>query len=159
MTGATAGPYGVGVPYEVPIERGKIREFARAAQSRHEAYGGPEPVIPPTFLTTAGNFWLTGQHPRIELGFELARVLHGEEEFEFFGPPPRAGQTLTATSRLGDRWEKEGKRGGVMRFAKLVTEYRDEGGTLVAEQRSTVIETAKPPVSGSGATAPGGNEA
>jgi hypothetical protein len=32
-----------------------------------------------------------------------------------------------------------------MRFAKIVTEYRDAAGSLVAEQRTTVIETAKPP--------------
>ena len=135
--------------YSIPIERGKIREFARAAQSRNPAYDGPDAVIPPTFLTTANNYWSDGDTPAAGLGFELARILHGEEEYEFFGPPPRAGQTLTATGRVGDRWEKEGKRGGVMRFAKLVTEYRDDAGNLVAEQRTTVIETAKPPSSGS----------
>lgn len=131
--------------YEVPIERGKIREFARAAQSRNSAYDGLAAVIPPTFLTTAGNFWSNETSVLTQLGFELARLLHGEEEFEFFGPLPHAGQTLTASSRIGERWEKEGKRGGVMRFAKLITEYRDESGELVAEQRTTVIETAKPP--------------
>lgn len=131
--------------YEIPIERGKIREFARAAQSRNPAYDRPDAVIPPTFLTTAANFWSNEPPPLGELGFELARLLHGEEEYEFFGPLPRAGQTLTVSSRIGDRWEKEGKRGGMMRFAKVVTEYRDESGTLVVEQRATVIETAKPP--------------
>ena len=136
------------MPYDIPIERGKIREFARAAGSRNPAYDGPDAVIPPTFLTTAANFWAGPGDQSFDLGFELARVLHGEEEYEFFGPPPRAGQTLSASSRLGDRWEKEGKRGGTMRFARLVTEYRDEHGTLVAEQRTTVIETARPPKEG-----------
>jgi hypothetical protein len=137
--------------YEIPIERGKIREFARATKSRNAAYQGSRPIIPTTFLTTAGNFWAEGPMSGSEqLGFELARVLHGEEEFEFFGTLPRAGQVLTAESRIGDRWEKEGRRGGVMRFAKLVTEYRDESGTVVAEQRTTVIETAKPPSSSAG---------
>jgi hypothetical protein len=132
--------------FEIPIERGKIREFARAAGSSNPAYDGSDAVIPPTFLTTAANFWASGDdRPRGELGFELARVLHGEEEYEFFGPLPRAGQVLSVSSQLGDRWEKEGKRGGTMRFAKIITEYRDESGTLVAEQRTTVIETAKPP--------------
>jgi hypothetical protein len=135
--------------YEIPIERGKVREFARAAGSDNPAYAGPAPVIPPTFLTTAANFWAPpGEAAAFDLGFELARVLHGEEEYEFFGPPPRAGQTLSVTHRVGDRWEKEGKRGGTMRFARLVTEYRDEAGDLVAEQRTTVIETARPPGEG-----------
>ena len=44
-----------------------------------------------------------------------------------------------------DRWEKEGKRGGLMRFARIVTEYRDAEGNLIAEQRSVVVETARPP--------------
>ena len=129
----------------IPIERGKIREFAKATGSKNPDYDKDGAPIPPTFLTTAGNFWRTGVHPTAQLGFELARVLHGEEEYEFFGPPPHAGQTLTFESRLGEQWEKEGKRGGVMKFAKLVTEFRDEAGTLVAEQRTTVIETGKAP--------------
>jgi hypothetical protein len=32
-----------------------------------------------------------------------------------------------------------------MRFGTVVTEFRDEHGTLIAEQRSTVVETAGPP--------------
>jgi hypothetical protein len=133
------------VSYEIPIERGKIREFARAAQSRNPAYERPDAVIPPTFLTTAQNFWASGPSPVADLGFELARLLHGEEEYEFFGPPPGAGDVLTVESRLGRQWEKEGKRGGTMRFAQIVTEYRDSSGRLVAEQRTTAIETARPP--------------
>lgn len=135
--------------FEVPIERGKIREFARATGSSNAAYGAPDAVIPPTFLTVAGNFWAgRGDVPVDQLGFELARVLHGEEEFEFYGPPPRAGQVLTATSQLGEQWAKEGKRGGTMRFAKIITTYHDGAGERVAEQRTTVIETARAPQEG-----------
>jgi hypothetical protein len=130
------------VSYDVPIERGKVREFARAAKSRNPEYEGIDAVIPPTFLTTAGNLWAAGTHPAAELGFDLGRVLHGEEEFEFFGPPPKVGQILTASTRLAEQWNKEGKRGGRMRFAKIVTEYLDESGELVAAQRTTVLETA-----------------
>ena len=32
-----------------------------------------------------------------------------------------------------------------MRFARVVNEFRDAAGTLVAEQRSVVVETARPP--------------
>lgn len=128
------------------IERGKIREFARAGQSTNPAYDGPDAVIPVTFLITAQSWWAdpSEPHPIQELGFDPARMLHGEEEYEFFGPPPRAGTTLDVTTRLADVWEKEGKRGGTMRFAKAVTEFRDAAGTLVAEQRTTIIETARP---------------
>jgi hypothetical protein len=75
----------------------------------------------------------------------MRRVLHGEEEYIFHGPPPRVGQTLSVLSRLDERWEKEGRRGGTMRFARIVNEFRDSTGALVAEQRSVVVETARPP--------------
>lgn len=132
--------------YDVPIERGKIREFARATKSRQPDYDAADAVIPPTFLTTAGNFWAPpGPGPMAELGFSLPRLLHGEEEYIFHGPPPQAGQTLTVSTRIADRYEKEGKRGGTMRFAVIVTEYRDVAGALVVEQRTTAVETAKAP--------------
>ena len=130
--------------YEFPVEQGKIREFARATKSRNAAYVGADAVVPPTFLTHARLVWEPkDQSPMAQLDFELARILHGEEEYVFHGPPPRAGQTLTVTTRLGEQWEKEGKRGGVMRFAQLVNEFRDDSGTLIATQTSTLLETAK----------------
>lgn len=131
--------------YEVPIERGKVREFARATHSTNPAYVAADPVIPPTFLTTALMTWEPEGEPGVhDLGFDNARLLHGEEEFVFHGDVPRAGQTLTVTSRLGDRVVKEGKRGGSMTIADVIHEFRDAGGTLVATQRTVLIETAAP---------------
>jgi hypothetical protein len=130
----------------MPLEQGKVREFARATQSRNPAYAGPDAVIPATFLTHARMAWEPqSQAPMTQLGFDMRRILHGEEEYIFHGPPPRAGQTLTVDARLDSRWEKEGKRGGTMRFAKIVNEFRDAAGTLVAEQHTVVVETARPP--------------
>ncbi len=135
--------------YEFPIERGKIREFARATKSRNPDYEGDDAVVPATFLTSARLVWEPAdQSPIADLGFAVARTLHGEEEYIFHGPPPGAGQTLQVTTRLLDQYEKEGKRGGTMRFAVIVNEFRDAGGTLVAEQRTTVVETAKAPKEG-----------
>ena len=132
--------------YEMPLERGKVREFARATQSRNPAYDGPDAIIPATFLTHARLAW----EPRSEavipqLGFDMRRILHGEEEYVFHGPPPRVGQTLTVSTHLAAQWEKEGRRGGTMRFARVVNEYRDEDGRLVAEQRSVLVETSRAP--------------
>ena len=129
--------------FEMPIERGKVREFARATHSANPAYGEPEPVIPPTFLVTAMGWEPVDEDPVGQLGFDIARLLHGEEEYVFHGPLPRAGQTLSVTSRLGRQFEKVGTRGGTMRFATIVHEYRDPAGVLVAEQHSTLIETSQ----------------
>jgi hypothetical protein len=129
-----------GTEYEMVVERGKIAEFAAAMQSHNPAYAGPDAIIPPTFLTSSA-FWAP-EGARIDHGFDRRRLLHGEQEFVFHGPPPRAGQTLTAVDVIVDRYEKPGRKGGQMRFVVVATEYRDADGMLVAEGRSTLIETA-----------------
>lgn len=132
-----------GPEYEMPVERGKIREFAAAMQSSNDAYVGPDAVVPPTFLTTSAQWAPPGA--RVPHGFERARLLHGEQEYVFHGALPVAGQTLHASEYIANRYEKEGKRGGTMRFAVIVTEFRDDAGELVAEARSTLIERAAAP--------------
>jgi len=129
-----------GIDYEMVVERGKIAEFAAAMQSENPAYAGPGAVAPPTFLISSA-LWAP-EGAAVDHGFDRRRLLHGEQEFIFHGPPPRAGQTLKVSEQVVDRYEKPGKRGGTMRFAVVVTEYRAEDGTLVAEARKTLIETA-----------------
>ena len=131
-------------PSTIPIERGKIREFARACQTGNPAYvEDPVPVAPPTFLTTV-NFWSSGTtSPLAQLGIDLRRLLHGGQEYVFHGPPPRAGTELTFQTHVDKIYEKEGKRGGTMSFVETVTEFRDAAGALVAEARSTAIETGQ----------------
>jgi len=133
-------------PATMPIERGKVREFARACMSSNPAYvDAPSPVSPPTFLTTV-NFWMgSGTSPLAQLDIDLRRLLHGGQEYVFHGPPPRAGTELTFQTRVDQIYEKEGRRGGTMTFVETVTEFRDPAGTLVAEARSTAIETGQAP--------------
>ncbi|SHN18038.1 FAS1-like dehydratase domain-containing protein [Cryptosporangium aurantiacum] len=136
--GAPVGTEGAG--FELVVERGKIREFAAAMQCEDPAYHGADAIVPPTFLASAV-LWAPSE-ARVEVGFERRRLLHGEQEYVFHGPPPHAGQVLRAVERIVDRYEKPGRRGGQMRFAVVVTEYRDESGELVAEARATYIERA-----------------
>jgi hypothetical protein len=75
---------------------------------------------------------------------DLRRLLHGGQEYVFHGPPPAAGSELSVQTRVDEIYEKEGKRGGVMTFVVTVTEFRDAAGILVAEARSTAIETGRP---------------
>jgi hypothetical protein len=129
-----------GSDYEMLVERGKIAEFTAAMQSQNPAYAGPGAIVPPTFLISSA-LWAP-EGAAVDVGFDRRRLLHGEQEFTFHGPPPRAGQALTVSDQIVDRYEKPGKKGGLMRFAVVVTEYRGEDGTLVAEARKTLIETA-----------------
>jgi N-terminal half of MaoC dehydratase len=133
-------------PREMPIERGKIREFAMACMTKNPEYvENKTPVAEPTFLTTA-NFWSTGgTSPLAQVGIDLKRLLHGGQEYVFHGPPPRAGTELMMQTRIDKIYEKEGKRGGTMTFVETVTEFRDPDGKLVAEARSTAIETGQAP--------------
>ncbi|MFC9789745.1 MaoC family dehydratase N-terminal domain-containing protein [Rhodococcus sp. NPDC127528] len=131
--------------YQFPLDYSKIREFARAVKAESPVHDGADAVIPPTMLTSARMIWEPAdQSGFAKLGFDRRRILHGEEEYVFHGPLPRAGRTLTAETRIGETFTKPGKRGGVMTFAKMITEFRDESGNLVAEQNSTIIETGKP---------------
>jgi hypothetical protein len=75
-------------------------------------------------------------------GGGLGRVLHGEQRF-IYHKPMRPGMKLSVTFRPGKSWEKEGRRGGVMRFSESVSEYRDEAGELVTTAISVGIVTGK----------------
>jgi len=138
-----------GQPFPVSIERGKIVEFAAATRSRNPSYWADErPPVPPTFLTTQ-MFWQewagAGANPWGAVELDQKRGMHAEQEYVFHGPPPRAGTTLTAQSRIADIYQKEGRRGGTLTFAVMVTQFRDESGRLVAEARLTGVETAQVP--------------
>jgi len=137
-----------GEPVAMHVERGKIREFARAIKDDDplyvdEAHAGREAggIMPPiTFLQTVSH-WDDGRG-RARIPFDLKRVLHGEQEYEFLAPI-HAGDVLTAVSTVVDIYEKPGKRGGSMNFAVTETEYRNQQGTLVARARATTIETGQ----------------
>ncbi|MET7422952.1 MaoC family dehydratase N-terminal domain-containing protein [Dactylosporangium sp. NPDC005555] len=131
-----------GEPFTLDVERGKIREFARATGSSNPAYLSTEdPVAPPTFLTTAF-FWQTGDaDPWQAVAMDQRKGLHAEQEFVFHGPPPRAGDRLTGVSRIESITRKEGRSGGLA-FAVMVTEFHDGTGRHVATVRLTGVERA-----------------
>jgi N-terminal half of MaoC dehydratase len=136
-----------GKPFRVVIEEGKVREFARAVKSSNPAYvgEGPQCTSPVTFLASSA-FWQGPEHsPWGDAKLNWERILHGEQEFVFPGPPPGASTELTAEARIDRVYEKEGKRGGTMTFVEVVTEYRDGAGNVVAETRGTIIETSRAP--------------
>jgi N-terminal half of MaoC dehydratase len=132
-----------GEPFEMQLERGKIREFARATRSTNPSYlDDPAPVVPPTFLTTM-SFWSGPESsPWSAVKMDHSRGLHAEQEYVFPGPPPRAGTPLTVRSRIESITTKPGRRGGELTFVVMVTEFRDSDGTLVAQARLTGVETA-----------------
>ena len=68
--------------------------------------------------------------------------LHAEQHYTYHRPV-RVGDVLTATTIPGKRWEKQGRRAGVLVFAESVTEYRDQQGELVVTARSVAVRTER----------------
>ncbi|MGB1250859.1 MAG: FAS1-like dehydratase domain-containing protein [Candidatus Promineifilaceae bacterium] len=143
-----------GPKYEVDIERGKIREFARAMNAPLPDFvEGRTPIIPATFLVAAPYTWgYTLERPRgtvfETIDHDLSVPLHAEESFVFHGEPPRAGDRLIAQATLEDVRVKRGSKGGELTFLTMLTEYRDESGVLKAEQRSMTVTTGQSPDEG-----------
>lgn len=84
----------------------------------------------------------SGEGRRAGGGGSLARVLHGEQRFAYH-KPLQPGMKLRVVTRPGNAWEKEGKKGGKLKFTETITEYRDEAGELVLVATSVGVLTEK----------------
>lgn len=127
----------------MPVEWGKVREFATATAAARPAYlDDPRAPVPPTFLTTV-TYWerigKTVRAPEVVEACAAAGVAAGrrnllalEQEFVFHGPVPRAGETLHTSERLHDVRVKRA-RSGPMVVVRFIVSFRDEGGGLRAE--------------------------
>ena len=142
------------IVFELPIERGKVSEFAQAVAEKNPVYfdvdharseGFPDVLAPPTFTVT--QIWQVGREEReSRLGADLdyGRVLHGEQEFSY-NRLPFAGEVLKGTMRISKDFTKEGKRGGEMRFVTYESVFTDVQDEVVLTAYYTLIETSKDP--------------
>jgi len=132
-------------PYTVTVERGRIKDFARAIGDANPFYlddrvGAASPwgdvIAPPTFLTTFRDENDTGTMLR-DLGVDIARVLHGEQEFEIHRPIT-PGETFLCRSRILDVYEKTGKS-GPMAFVVREMTATDSTNEIVATARHITV--------------------
>jgi acyl dehydratase len=132
-------------PFVVTVERGKIKEFARAIGDDNPLYLDDrvgqasqwgDIIAPPTFMTTFRDGADSAAFLR-ELGTDISRLLHGEQEFELHRPI-RPGETFTCRSRVLDVYEKTG-RSGPMAFVLRETLVTDTTSELVATIRHTTV--------------------
>jgi acyl dehydratase len=154
-----------------PVEEGAILMFARAIGDPNPVYRDPAYaagtevggiIAPPTFAQSSAHFdpdyplrpklgevWFgSGQNPTGRQsppgGGTGGTGLHAEQEFTYHRPL-RPGDVLSATTRDGERWEKQGRSGKLV-FSESITEYRDQDGELVVTARSVGVRTERPVV-------------
>jgi acyl dehydratase len=132
-------------PFVVTVERGKIKEFARAIGDDNPLYLDDQVgrasewgdvIAPPTFMTTFRDGADSGAFLR-ELGTDISRILHGEQEFEIFRPI-RPGETFVCRSKVLDVYEKTG-RSGPMAFVQRETSVTDATNEIVAFVRHITV--------------------
>jgi hypothetical protein len=151
--------------FEFPVDRSAIMLFARSLGDIRPEFSDPNDpatkalggmVTPPTFVQSSAH-WQPDYplditrprkgpptQPRGEGGGGggLGRGLHAEQHYEYHHPI-HPGDTLTVTSRPGERWEKQGRRGGKLLFSESVTEYRNQDGVLCVTARSIGVQTER----------------
>ncbi len=143
-----------GEPFRVVVEEGKVHEFARATKSSlADHLRSPDPVSPVTFLTSAA-LWMKPENSAWHgVTRNFANILHGEQYFDFAGPPPVAGTELNAVQYFGKVFDKAGRRGGRMTFTEIITKFwLDSPDDPIATSTAVSIETE--PLSESAPAAP-----
>ena len=144
-------------PYTFVVEKGKIAEFAMAIYQKENknqvnpvyADGdaakkeGYKDIIAPLTFQTCFALWASGGlMPLIQkLNINLIRLLHGEEEYSYFGNI-YPGDIMTGKSKVVEMYQKEkkDKPGKFMEFTVIETEIRNQRGELVIKSRSTLVE-------------------
>jgi len=125
------------------VEKGHIRRFAQAIgddnplyydeeYAKKSRYGGI--ITPPTFPTVFG---FEGGRVLEGLDINFARLLHGEQEYEYF-KPIMAGDTIRFSTKIIDITEKEGKS-GVMDIITTEMTGHNQKDEKVFVGRSTVV--------------------
>ena len=133
-------------PFAVTVERGKIKEFARAigdlspfylddAVGRASEWG--DIVAPPTFAITFRDDNADTGTVLKDLGVDISRILHGEQEFESY-KPIRPGETYLCRSRITDIYEKTG-RSGAMAFVVREMTVTDPDNEIVSMVRHITV--------------------
>ncbi len=125
------------------VEKGKIKEFARAIGDSNPLYydedaakseGYESLALPPTFGTV---FSLSGDTSLLdmltELNIDIAKVLHGGQEYVFINPI-NPGDTVTGQTAITGVIDK-----GKMDLVIMETDYVNQNGIPVLKDTSTIV--------------------
>jgi hypothetical protein len=131
--------------HRMPLEWGKVREFARATGADAQEYTvDPHTPIPPTFLTTVSQWAPLSSAFRdarvaeachaAGVPFEADAMLALGQELTFLGEVPRAGTSLDVVVRLDDVKVTSGRMGPMV-IVTCLAEFHHAQDGLRAELR------------------------
>ena len=129
------------------IEAGRLRQFARAIGETNPIYtdevaaraaGYRSLPAPPTFLIAGELEADTVRAALVDMGVDVARILHGEQQFTY-DAPVCAGDSVAFASTFGDIY---GKRNGALEFIVKETMVTNQHGMRVATMRSVIVVRA-----------------
>lgn len=135
-------------PVTYEVDKTSCRMFARAVGYTDPIYYDEDHAKSKGFRSIPAPFAFLGHRiyrpdtprgpegPRFKTSFK--RVLNGGTDIEYFDTVC-AGDVLTATSKLVDISEKEGRLGPML-VTVTETEYRNQDGKVVAVMRGTAIQ-------------------
>lgn len=135
-------------PFTIEVQRNKIHELTTAIGDDNPIYhsreaaqeaGFPDVPISPT-TPTMFNFWGNRQRGAslADVGINVARILHGEEEYEYLAPI-HPNDTLTGTTTLVDGKTRQGSGGHSMDILTMETRYVNQHDQLVLKARTTIV--------------------
>ena len=131
-------------PFEVAVEAGRLRFFAKATGQQDPVYsqldaakaaGFPNLPVPPTFFKCLESESPKPAQMRDLLAIDFRYVLHGEQHFTYHRMA-FAGDVLRFQQRVADIYAK---KGGALEFAVRETTVHNQRGELVAELRGVTV--------------------
>lgn len=130
-------------PVTARVEPGRLRFFLDTLGETNPVYRDEAAApVPPTYLFCLEMMDAPDPFEFLtSLDIDLARVLHGEQRFDYHAPVV-IGDTLTLTSRVT---EVTDKKGGAMTLIVIVTAVTNQNGIHVADtSRTVVVRNARP---------------
>lgn len=131
------------------VERGKIRELARATFAEDLVHterdlaaraGFPDVLATGTHVVVSGHH--RDQRAFVErLGLELSRVVVGSVSWRYRRPLV-AGDVIEGIRRVVADETRDG-RGGTLRMVTLETDFVDQRGDVAVTQREVLIERGR----------------
>ena len=134
--------------FTIEVQRNKIHELTAAIGDGNPIYHSREaaqeagfsdvPISPTS--PTLFSFWGNRQRGSglADLGINVARILHGEEEYEYLAPI-YPNDVLTGTSTLVDGKTRQGSGGQSMDILTTETRYVNQNNQPVLNARSTIV--------------------